>query len=173
VSDPADYPYSGHRAFLGLTDVPWLTSDFALSLFAKELNQAREAYRRFVMAGVGITGENWVTGHPQEPRVLGDDRFLANLNLKTRRRPRLSLDCLLDAICGEHLVSREELLGPSRLRRYARIRAVVLDRALSEGIATLSDVARLLRRTSPTLSKSLDHYRAAEPSLFKHAASGG
>ena len=171
VSDPADYPYSGHRAFLGLTDVPWLTSDFALSLFAKELIQAREAYRRFVAAGVGITGENWVNGHPQEPRVLGDDRFLANLNPKARRRPRLSLDGLLEEICGEHSVSREALLGPSRLRRYARIRAVVLDRALGEGIATLSDVARLLQRTSPTLSKSLDHYRAAEPSLFKRAAS--
>jgi hypothetical protein len=153
--------------------VPWLTADFSLSLFANELNQAREAYRRFVMAGIGVAGENWVTGHPHEPRFPGDDRFLANLNMKARRRPRLSLDCLLDAICREHSVYLEELLGPSRLRRYARIRAVVLDRALSEGRATLSDVARLLRRTSPTLSKSLDYYRAVEPSLFKHAASGG
>lgn len=171
VTDPADYPYSGHRGFLGLAEVPWLTSDFSLSLFASELIQARESYRRFVMAGIGVTGEDWLTGHPEEPRVLGDDLFLSRLNLKKQPRSRLTLEGLLDEVCAEHSVSREELLGPSRLRRYACVRAVMLDRALSLGIATLSDVARLMQRASPTLSKSLGYYRATDPNLFQRAIS--
>jgi putative transposase len=53
VADPAEYRWSGHRAYLGLEELPWLTTDFALSLFSRELGSAREAYRRFVLAGIG------------------------------------------------------------------------------------------------------------------------
>jgi len=30
VTDPADYPWSGHRAYLGLENTCWLTADFGL-----------------------------------------------------------------------------------------------------------------------------------------------
>ncbi|MEQ1709736.1 MAG: hypothetical protein ABL864_15535, partial [Terricaulis sp.] len=166
VSDPATYPFSSHRAYLGLDVSPWLTTDFALSLLARELTRARDAYRFFVQAGIGITGENWLTGHPEEPRVLGDDRFLAGLRLERRLRCRLTLTELVDQVCREHSTEPADLAAPGRLRHHARLRAVVLDRALRLRIATLSDVARHFHRSTPGLSRSLQHYRSTEPLLF-------
>ncbi len=166
VSDPADYPYSGHRAYLGMATVPWLTTDFALSLLGGELGRAREAYSLFVRAGIGIAGENWLTGHPEEPRILGDDQFLSRLSVRMRPRVRQSLTELIDQVCLEYAISAAELTGPSRIRIHARARAVILDRALRLRIASLSEVARHFHRSSTTLSKSLLHHRAAEPDLF-------
>ena len=33
VEEPVDYPWSGHRAYLGKEQVPWLSADWALSQF--------------------------------------------------------------------------------------------------------------------------------------------
>lgn len=158
---------SGHCAYLGFAAVPWLTTDFALSLMASELNRAREAYRLFVRADIGITGENWLTGHPEEPRVLGDDQFLSRLSLKLRPRSRLTLTELVDQVCLEYSIPAAELASSSRRRLYSRVRAVILDRAVRLRIGSLSDVARYFQRSSSSLNKSLQHYRTAEPDLFK------
>ena len=51
VVDPADYPWSGHRAYLGLASVPWLTTEFTLRLLGTNRNRARRAYSRLISAG--------------------------------------------------------------------------------------------------------------------------
>lgn len=167
VDDPADFPYSGHQAYLGLAKVAWLTTDFALSLFTSELNAARTAYRNFVLAGVGgELGGDWMTGRPEDPRVLGNDRFLAKLPVGYRPRSILTLDDLLLRICYEHSTRPEALTAAGRSRAHARLRALVLHHALQLRIASLSDLSRLFHRSSSTLSESLEHYRRTEPELF-------
>jgi putative transposase len=47
VKDPADFPWSSHRAYLGTEQLSWLTTDFGLALFSKDIVQARVAYARF------------------------------------------------------------------------------------------------------------------------------
>src|SRR5437868_8067938 len=73
VSDPADYPWSSHRAFLGLESIRWLTTDFGLSLFSRDEHVARRAYRRFMR-----TPANRNEPEPQsnDSRVLGSDQFI-------------------------------------------------------------------------------------------------
>jgi REP element-mobilizing transposase RayT len=34
VNDPKDYPWSGHRTYLGEEQLPWLTTDWILSQFS-------------------------------------------------------------------------------------------------------------------------------------------
>jgi putative transposase len=48
VGDPIDYPWSGHRVYLGLQGVPWLTMSHVLRLLGGDLLYAIEAYRRYV-----------------------------------------------------------------------------------------------------------------------------
>ena len=51
VRRPEDYPWSGHRAYLGLETIPWLTTDWVLSMFSNRRDRARRVYRRFVEEG--------------------------------------------------------------------------------------------------------------------------
>jgi putative transposase len=53
VCDPANYRWTSHRAYLGIERIPWLTTDFGLSLFSSDAARAHEAYQRFMGAVPG------------------------------------------------------------------------------------------------------------------------
>ena len=48
VSDAADYPWSGHRTYLGCGGPPWLSTDLGFRLLGGDLLRAAAAYRVFV-----------------------------------------------------------------------------------------------------------------------------
>ncbi len=48
VTNPIDYPWSGHRAYLGLPGVPWLAMHLVLRLLGGDLLYATTAYREFM-----------------------------------------------------------------------------------------------------------------------------
>lgn len=50
VADPADYPWCGHRVYLGRPGVPWLATDHALRLLGGDLLRATAAYQSYVIA---------------------------------------------------------------------------------------------------------------------------
>lgn len=168
VTDPANYVWSGHRTYLALGATPWLTTDFALRLFARENVAAREAYRRFVMQGIGVRPDpGLISGGRDERRVLGDDRFLSQLASKIRhQRPSLSLDSLVQQVCESHSIAPEELTAGGRQRKPAKARAVILWHATRLKLATLSDLARRFQRSPSTLVGSLELYRRSQPDLF-------
>lgn len=74
VTDPADYPWSSHRAYLGMDVISWLTVDFGLSLISPDLAQARGAYRRFLSQPA--SDDDDVDSHCDDPRILGSDKDL-------------------------------------------------------------------------------------------------
>jgi hypothetical protein len=71
-----DYPWSGHRGYIGDELLPWLTTEWVLSMLAPRADRARKAYQAFVADGIAETtrrGE-FHTG-TCEGRILGDDDF--------------------------------------------------------------------------------------------------
>ena len=48
VEDAADYPWSGHRTYLGYGGPPWLSTDLGFRLLGGDLLRAAAAYRVFV-----------------------------------------------------------------------------------------------------------------------------
>ena len=54
VRFPEDYPWSGHRAYLGLESIPWLTTEWVLSMFSRRADHARRAYRNSRAVGSGF-----------------------------------------------------------------------------------------------------------------------
>jgi putative transposase len=169
VTDPADYLWSGHRAYLGRQIVPWLTTDFTLSMLAAETNAARIAYRQFVLDAIGKhDDETFMRGANEELRVLRSNSFLARLPTTLNARSHLSLEALIARVCAAHHTNPAQLITVDRSRALAKLRVVVLHHALKLRISSLSAVARRFNRSASTLSETLDHYRRTEPSLFNH-----
>jgi len=65
VRNAADYPWSGHRAYLGLGGPHWLSTDLGLRLLGGDLLRAVAAYRVFVAP----------VGTPHHREALVDCRF--------------------------------------------------------------------------------------------------
>jgi putative transposase len=81
VRDPADYPWSSHRAYLGTESIAWLTTTFGLSLFSTDLARARRAYRQFILQSSADELNPEEQSHPDDPRILGTDAFIASIPL--------------------------------------------------------------------------------------------
>jgi putative transposase len=171
AADPGDYAWSGHRAYLGLEVVPWLTTDFALSMLGHELLSARAAYQRFVMAGIGVDiNRELVLGNERDSRVLGADTFLTGLPVQMPQRFHTTIEQLVEDICRPDGVEPRMLCSRSRARELSLLRILVVHRAIQLRIATLSELARYFGRSASALCQSLEHHQRARPELFASPA---
>jgi REP element-mobilizing transposase RayT len=161
VTNPTDHPWSSHRAYLGLADEPWLTTDFGLGLFGDDVARARQRYREFVSRAGSVVGDQLPRCPLHgEPRVLGDHEFLRRMISTASRATAVgSLDDIAQAVCSEFAVSLAELRSKSRRRTLSRARGQFTARALASGVATLSEVARHLNRSSSALARAADRHR--------------
>ena len=102
VLDPLDYPWSGHRAYLGNEEVPWLCTDWGLSQFDDRLVIARRRYRAFVRAGTDEGYREEVRPGAGAPRVFWNGGFVASV-LRGRSGPigPPSLTGIIQAICAD------------------------------------------------------------------------
>lgn len=167
VSDPLHYPWSGHRAYLGLETVPWLTTSVVLRILAKDPAAAREAYRKIVAQSCNPDEVAlFEQGSPSDPRVVGSAGFLRSLGLRPPPRRAVTLDQLIDAVIARLEVTREALLSPSRRRPLPLARAVIAWHATRNDVAPLAHVARRLNRDPSTLLVAIERYRALRPDLF-------
>jgi putative transposase len=66
--------------------VAWLSTDSVLSQFDERLGIARRRYRAFVRAGTDEGYRDESHSGAEDPRVLGDEGFLASV-LKEKSRP--------------------------------------------------------------------------------------
>ncbi|MGD9598061.1 MAG: transposase [Steroidobacteraceae bacterium] len=168
VADPVEYEWSGHRAYLGLAQWNWLTTSLALTRFDRTPGAAREAYRRFVLEGIAIgANPEYSRGRADDPRLLGDDLFVARMTARTKSASTLTVDALIAHLCGQYGTDPSALSGSGRQRELAQLRVLVVHHAQEKQLATVSELARRFGRSVSTLAESLAHYRRERPELFQ------
>jgi putative transposase len=160
VTDPAQYQWSSHRAYLGQTNTDWLTTYWVLSMFAADRESGRRRYGGYMSE----TGEQdhaiaLIHGGKDDPRLVGDDAFAERaLGPLHRRVQAQSLDELIQEHCLPHGLTDVDLASNRRLRLHARIRAQIINQALTCGIATLAVLSRRFNRAESTLYRSWERY---------------
>jgi hypothetical protein len=75
VTKPEDYQYSGHRAYLGMDQSQLVDVDPVLRHFGAKKAVARERYRQFVAAGIGL-GHQSALYDLEDGRILGSEEFV-------------------------------------------------------------------------------------------------
>jgi putative transposase len=157
VKAPEDYPWSSHRAYIGLEQAPWLTTQFVLSQFSKQENKARSAFREFVCARCG-------EGHKPEfhgvttvdSRVFGDDDFVEEaLRNEPSAMATATMNDVLDAVTKLYGVTMEEIVSPGQGRRISQARALAAWGVFTLSSATLTELARKFERDVTSLSSAI------------------
>ncbi len=170
VEEPLDYPWSGHRAYLGKEQVPWLSTDWVLSQFDDRLGIARRRYRAFVRGGTQEGYREEFHSGGEDPRILGDDDFLASVVKEDSQPTRPpTLKRLIGAVCKEYGLSPEELRVPAQSRLASEARAVVGWLASELGSATFVAVGEEMGRDVSTISSAV---RRLEERTGRDAALG-
>ena len=168
VETPSDYQWSSHNAYLGINCPNWLTVTTVLNMFATRIGEARRRYASFMHDKPPCSMLDLLRrGNESNDQVLGDDHWLEIIerkldNQRIGRHTKTSLDDLIRQACDTHSTTEYELAGPSRKRALARIRAQIALDATEQGIASISEVARRLGRTQPTLSRATQKLRSKQ-----------
>jgi len=157
VKEPVDYLWSGHRAYLGLETIPWLTTDWVLSQFSNRLDRARKAYRKFVDGGKE-------DGHQQEyhigssidNRILGDDTFIEKVLGQKPMRPKhaTTLDEIVLKVCKRFGLEKKDLSASGKGRKLSEVRGIVAWLVLESGNSTLVELSKHMGRDTSTLSSA-------------------
>ncbi len=155
VQSPEDYPWSGHRAYLGRETIPWFSTDWVLSMFSPKISLARKGYRDFIDQGKDDGyQEEYHCGSAHESRVLGDDTFVDKVltYAESKSFKRLNLADILQRICLKYEIEEKDLKTPGKYRKHSEARGVAAWMLLETGAATLAELGRVTGRDISTLS---------------------
>ena len=160
VKSPDDYPWSSHHVYVGSRHEPWVTTDFALSMFHGERNQAVNAYRAFTQEGVSAGAPSpFAQLNPGDQRILGNDAFVTRVCGKGwQPRAAGKLEDLVSEACEHFMVTPAGLLSASRSPTLVKARAWIGHQAITTGTASLTAVARSLNRDESSLRHSVKRY---------------
>jgi len=155
TEEPLNYQWSGHRAYLGLETIPWLTTDWVLSQFSERLSLARKAYISFVHEGKrGPHQEQYHKGTEIDSRILGNDDFIDRvLDRKPRRlRPKTDLERIMLEIRRYFHLEEKDFFVKGKDRKLSEARGLATWLVLELGVGTLAELSRRMGRDVTTLS---------------------
>lgn len=165
ADSPDAYEWSSHHAYTGARAEPWVTTDFALSLFGPDRSRAINAYRRFLTgdASTGPSTSPLDECNPCDRRILGGDEFARRL-LGAAWRPKSakSLDMLIQEACKKFGCAPADLSSPSRQAVFVEARAWVATEAVAGRVASVAEVARRFKRDESSLRHALKVYAGGQ-----------
>jgi putative transposase len=163
AKSPDAYDWSSHHAYTGDRVEPWVSTEFALSLFGSDRQLAINAYRRFMAGGpddafAQAPVEDCSAG---DRRILGSDDFARRL-LGAAWKPKSgkSLEILIQEACGHFGCTPAELSSSSRRPILVTARAWVVKQAVTGRVASIAEVARRFNRDESSLRHALKVHAA-------------
>jgi len=162
AQDPADYPWSSHRAYLGRERVPWLSLEPVLGLFHTDPRAARRPYSRFVADGIA-QGHRADLYALWEQRYLGDEGFVQEVERQVRASPptirAVGIDEILRLVAEEFHCSVAQVRAPGQQRVAAGARRWATLLAVEVAGERIKAVAEALGRSPGSLSVGLTRLR--------------
>lgn len=163
VDSLEQYRWSSHHAYLGLDELPWLTTEWALRHFGEDLDTARTGYQRFLGENPDEKMVDQLSSGTAEGRLLGDDTFIREVTEVQAEPTGKKLECTLDDIArlvaSEEGVSLEELTSRSQRRQASHARAMIALFAVDHAGLPVTDVANRLSRHPTVISRQLRQVR--------------
>jgi len=156
VERPDAYPWSSHRAYLGLENFPWLTTNWIYSQFAQHSDESRKGYEQFVADGLHDGYRPEFHRGSFEGRALGEDRFIEEALARAEEpiNGHPSIESIVAAVCSVYQISKSEISSRTRARKISEARALtaLLVRE-AEGV-TLVELGKCLNRDLSSLSQA-------------------
>jgi putative transposase len=156
AASPDDYPWSGHRGYLGIEVLPWLTTDWVLSMFSADIQKSRNAYANFVTDGIGEKRRNEFHSGTCEGRILGDDNFTDDAFVKAnqRRDRNYRLTDVISVVCRRYDITSEQLKAPGKARPFSEARAVTALLVRESPWLCLTELGKILNRNIAPLGRA-------------------
>jgi len=151
VGDPADWAWSSYPAMLGMAPAPdWLDTVWSLSQFGVEQAQTVEAYRQFVLAGMGEASPLLRVRHQI---LLGDDEFVTHFQSHQRHEGLQEVSKAQRRVLALSLAGYRECY-PDKTEAMAR--------AFLSGAYTMAEIGTFFGVHYMTVSRAVKRFQQGE-----------
>jgi putative transposase len=177
VKDPADYPWSSHRLYLGKSTADGdgrVQTEWILSQFSRKASHALRRYKEFVLDGIGA-GHRENLYAVKEQRYLGDDQFVERVARTTQvqqsRAIRMELGKIEDVVCRQYDLTVKRLQSRGKERSASFGRALIAYFGQELGGIRLNEVAKRYGRDQVSMSLGLKslRQRMTQESELRHS----
>ena len=161
------YEWSSHLGYLGLIQVPWLTTYVALGQLNRHTERARRAYADFSMVAPPESELNLFQEQVGgDPRVLGNSFFVRRLGLGLPIPARITLEELTKLIAQRMGVDPAQVRSRSQCGQLPLARAAIAWHGVARKITTMTRAARFFGLDRTTLPKVIAKNRKLHPEWF-------
>ena len=158
VKAPEDYTWSGHRAYMGLERLPWLTTEWVLSQFAQRQKTAITKYGEFIMAGKDGGRRQEFHDGTKEGRLLGDDSFIEDVLKKTEHSERepITIDEIIKRVGNLYGLTEKEITSGGKQRYTSEARGMIAYGVREVNGLSLTDLSKRIKRDISSLSEAAE-----------------
>lgn len=161
VGDPAAWPYSGHREYLGKGRRALVDQGLLLSMFDQDAAAARDAYERFILEGMQTVSGEGIAARSPLAIAGGSNEQIATGENHEAVPLRRDFDEIVAGVTSLGGASVDAVRGLSRVRSVCRVRREFMRAALGDG-HSMTDIADYLRLSVAAVSKALAPLRKVE-----------
>lgn len=170
---PEKHRWSSHRAYLGKDTLPWLETDFILSLFSSDLKKARVSFAAFVNSRLSEGRRKEFHGEKTiDNRIFGDDDFVSAVLAEAESLPmqKPSVTDVIAAVKKVFHITDQCLTSRSRDRDISEARALAAWATLELSSGKLTELAIYLGRDASTMTcavRRVEKLTAKDPQLVE------
>ena len=169
VSLAEDYPYSSHRAYLGLEPAGPVDVDSVLRHFGSTKAKAREHYAGFMTAGIGLGHQ--AAFYEASRGVLGSEEFVDSIihrigdhdtraagerRWQERQLPQFDAESLVTSVERVCEIARENFCSTDKHARIILAKETMIIAGRRLGATTTALLSRLLSISSASVSRRHD-----------------
>lgn len=164
VENPLDYRWSSHQAYLTNQESTWLDTSRVLQIFGQSEREAKEAFNRFVLSGIGENEKiDFESGFSDG--VVGSDMFIEEPKIKSegfqKNNPQsIDLTKLIYDVANWYKVDIEMLKVPGLERRMAHIRAMIALLIKDIPGMNLRELSTIFGRSDSSMSQAASRLEA-------------
>lgn len=155
VKLPQYYLWSGHRSYLGLNEIAWLTCNNFLKKFSVSHEKAIKSYETYVLEGIGLDVDLDFHCGRQEG-FLADEEFIAEI-LKEQgevvEKRGVEMHDLITEVCKRFNVKKEQIQNTCKDRSLSQVRGILAFLVRESNNLTIEDLAHYLNRRASGLSR--------------------
>jgi REP element-mobilizing transposase RayT len=163
-----DYPWSSHQYYTENNYPLWIESDFILTAIKNKTNLS---YFDFMMQPVDREAWKPAIYISETGKIIYNDDVLRDLqrnrsDLNPAIQHHLTVEEVLNIVCGELNIRRSPLFGVTKNHEIAKQRILVANYLFQYSGKNISEIARFFQRTHGTLSRQLKKFSQRPEKYF-------
>jgi putative transposase len=154
VENLVHYHWSSHRAYLGIDQIPWLTTEYILSSI-KQIFQDTMTYQNFIQNESQGSDREHILFLSDKNELIINDKIILKYQNSIQRPPKLELNTIIDIVSRSLQIEKDRILSDCMQHSVSKARTFIAIFIQQYTDITLQELANIFNRDASTISHAI------------------